>query len=80
MYLPLISEAGTKNIEDVSIFDDVADNFLLEIETALRMYRRKKIGILPLFVGTEATAAVDTSGDTGVHEDCLWIAATWFGS
>lgn len=54
LYLPLISDAGIKPIEDVSTFNDAADNFLLEIESALQMFDKDKIGILPLFVGTDA--------------------------
>eukprot|EP00041_Stephanoeca_diplocostata_P032539 m.1043391 g.1043391 ORF g.1043391 m.1043391 type:complete len:291 (-) comp24168_c0_seq7:135-1007(-) len=67
LYLPLISEPGTKGIEDVSVFDDVPDNFLLEIETALRMYRQKRIGILPLFVGTETRADTTAGDDSSVR-------------
>eukprot|EP00040_Diaphanoeca_grandis_P017549 m.91691 g.91691 ORF g.91691 m.91691 type:complete len:1252 (+) comp26492_c1_seq1:389-4144(+) len=51
MFVPLISAKGTKPIEDVSVFDDKADNLLLEYETALKMYLKKQIAIYPLLVG-----------------------------
>eukprot|EP00041_Stephanoeca_diplocostata_P038221 m.1487200 g.1487200 ORF g.1487200 m.1487200 type:complete len:313 (+) comp25185_c1_seq7:3752-4690(+) len=52
LFVPLVSTAAHKPIEDVSMFDDRADNVLLEIETALQLHRRKRIGVLPLLVGT----------------------------
>eukprot|EP00040_Diaphanoeca_grandis_P013574 m.68693 g.68693 ORF g.68693 m.68693 type:complete len:1221 (-) comp23982_c0_seq1:202-3864(-) len=52
MFVPLISAAGIQPIENVSMFDDKADNLLLEYETALRLHSKKQIGIYPLLVGT----------------------------
>lgn len=54
VFLPLVSAAAIKPIEDVSVFDDKADNLLLEYETALRLARQSRITILPLLVGTLA--------------------------
>eukprot|EP00041_Stephanoeca_diplocostata_P031698 m.993118 g.993118 ORF g.993118 m.993118 type:complete len:1309 (+) comp24009_c0_seq9:212-4138(+) len=60
LFMPLVSVAGYRPIEDVSVFDDTPDNVLLEIETALRMNKKRLLGILPLLVGSVAP-----SGGTG---------------
>ena len=52
VFLPLVSAAAIQPIERVSMFDDKADNLLLEYEIALRLAARKRIAILPLLVGT----------------------------
>ena len=51
LFLPIVSEGALKPIEDVSVFDDMADNVLLEYETALRLKSKKKVAIFPLLVG-----------------------------
>jgi hypothetical protein len=58
LFLPLISADAIKPIEQVSIFDDKADNLLLEYETALKLARLRRIAIFPLLVGR-----VDPHGD-----------------
>lgn len=49
------------------MFDDAADNVLLEIETALRLHKRRLLGILPLLVGTHnASVGVHTASPTDI--------------
>eukprot|EP00040_Diaphanoeca_grandis_P036233 m.230330 g.230330 ORF g.230330 m.230330 type:complete len:1313 (-) comp33578_c0_seq2:27-3965(-) len=52
LFVPLISEQGTKPIESVGCFDEKADNLLMEYETALKMNKNDMIGIYPLLVGS----------------------------
>lgn len=60
LFVPIVSTGACTPIEDVSIFDDKADNVLLEIETSLRLWKKKELGILPLLVGSIApTSSAD---------------------
>ena len=68
VFVPLISAAAIKPIERVSIFDDKADNLLLEYETALRLAKAKRIAIYPLLVGTMAAGSVVQGGETSVRD------------
>eukprot|EP00050_Salpingoeca_kvevrii_P009559 m.3599 g.3599 ORF g.3599 m.3599 type:complete len:1123 (-) comp2329_c0_seq1:141-3509(-) len=52
LFVPIISTAALKPIEQVSEFDEKADNLLYEYELALRQARNKHMCIFPLLVGS----------------------------
>eukprot|EP00051_Salpingoeca_urceolata_P018621 m.263300 g.263300 ORF g.263300 m.263300 type:complete len:1146 (-) comp19240_c2_seq14:75-3512(-) len=52
VFLPIISAAAIKPIEEVSCFDETPDNLLFEYELALRLMQAKRVLVLPLLVGT----------------------------